>query len=49
VIDRFCRIAEGTEIRFDQEADRRAGFFVTESGITLVSPDMLGQDVNHIR
>ena len=49
VIDRFCQLAEGTTIGFDAEADRRAGYFVTESGITLVSPDMLGQDVNHIR
>lgn len=49
VVDRFCQLAEGTEIGFDPEADRRAGYYVTESGITLVSPDMLGQDVNHIR
>ncbi len=49
VVDRFCLLAEGTVIGFDPEADRRAGFHVTESGITLVSPDMLGQDVNHIR
>ena len=49
VIDRFCQLAEGTTIGFDAEADRRAGYYVTESGITLVSPDMLGQDVNHIR
>jgi glucose-1-phosphate adenylyltransferase len=49
VIDRFCQIAEGTVVGFDPDADRRAGFHVTESGLTLVSPEMLGQDVNRIR
>ena len=49
VIDRFCRIAEGTVIGYDAEADRAAGFFVSEGGITLVSPEMLGQDVNQVR
>lgn len=49
VIDRFCQIDEGTRIGFDAEADRRAGFYVTESGITLVSPEMLGQSINRIR
>jgi glucose-1-phosphate adenylyltransferase len=49
VVDRFCQLAEGTVIGFDPEADRRAGFYVTESGVTLVSPDMLGQDTNRVR
>ncbi len=49
VIDRYCQIAEGTEIGVDLAADRRAGFHVTEGGVTLVTPEMLGQDVNHIR
>ncbi|MBK1724553.1 glucose-1-phosphate adenylyltransferase [Thiocystis violacea] len=49
VVDRFCQIEEGTEIGVDPEADRRAGFFVSESGITLVTPEMLGQDANHVR
>lgn len=49
VIDRFCQIAEGTEIGYNQEADLAAGFFVTEKGITLVSPEMLGQDINPVR
>jgi glucose-1-phosphate adenylyltransferase len=49
VIDRYCQIAEGTEIGVDRAADRRAGFHVTEGGVTLVTPEMLGQDVNHIR
>jgi glucose-1-phosphate adenylyltransferase len=49
VIDRFCRIAEGTVIGYDPAADRAAGFLVSEGGVTLVSPEMLGQDVNQVR
>jgi glucose-1-phosphate adenylyltransferase len=49
IIDRFCSIPEGTAIGFDPEADRAAGYYVTESGITLVSLEMLGQQINFIR
>jgi glucose-1-phosphate adenylyltransferase len=49
VIDRFCEIHEGTVIGYDPDADRAAGYYVTPSGITLVSPEMLAQSTNHIR
>jgi glucose-1-phosphate adenylyltransferase len=49
VIDRWCRIAPGTRIGFDQVADAAAGFHVSEGGITLVTPDMLGQATNRLR
>jgi hypothetical protein len=26
-----------------------AGFYVTEGGVTLVSPEMLNQEVNYVR
>ena len=42
VIDNYCRIAPGMRIGVDLEADRKR-FHVTESGITLVYPEMLGQ------
>ncbi len=42
VIDNYCRIAPGMRIGVDPEADRKR-FHVTESGITLVYPEMLGQ------
>jgi len=48
VIDKHCRLPEGTEIGVDPAADRKR-FFVTERGITLVTPDMLGQQVHHLR
>ncbi len=49
VIDRFCEIKEGTIIGYDPEADRAAGFHVSEGGITLVSPEMLSQNINQVR
>ena len=42
VIDKRCRIPEGMVIGEDAEEDRRR-FFVTPRGITLVTPEMLGQ------
>ena len=42
VIDKGCRIREGTIIGEDAEADR-ARFHVTPAGVTLVTPSMLGQ------
>ncbi len=49
ILDRYCHIEEGSVIGLDPEADRRAGFLVSEGGVTLVTPEMLSQDANHIR
>lgn len=46
VLDRGCRVPEGTQIGFDADADR-ARFRVTEEGVVLVTPEMLGQDFHH--
>jgi glucose-1-phosphate adenylyltransferase len=48
VIDKNCRLPEGARIGVDPEEDRRR-FHVTPSGITLVTPDMLGHPVHHLR
>jgi glucose-1-phosphate adenylyltransferase len=48
VMDKHCRVPEGMSIGFDVEADRRR-FHVSENGITLVTPEMLGQQAHHIR
>ena len=47
VIDKGVAIAEGTKIGVDPAADRQR-FHVTERGITLVTPDMLGQSLHRI-
>ncbi len=48
VIDRGCQIADHTVIGVDPEADGKR-FFRTERGITLVTPDMLGQPLHTVR
>ncbi len=48
VVDKRCRIPAGMVIGYNAEEDRKR-FHVTAKGITLVTPDMLGQRVHHIR
>jgi glucose-1-phosphate adenylyltransferase len=48
IVDRYCRIPEGLAVGLDPEADRRR-FLVTERGVTLVTPEMLGQRVHQMR
>lgn len=48
VIDEGCQIPEGTVIGEDRAQDE-ARFLVTEQGIVLVTPDMLGQTLHHVR
>ncbi|WP_228285824.1 MULTISPECIES: glucose-1-phosphate adenylyltransferase [unclassified Marinobacter] len=46
VIDRGCRIPEGTRIGYDTEQDAKR-FYVSPKGIVLVTPEMLEQDYPH--
>ena len=48
VIDKHCRLPPGTKVGVDPEEDRRR-FHVTEKGIVLVVPEMLGQNIHHLR
>jgi glucose-1-phosphate adenylyltransferase len=45
VIDKGCILPEGFQAGFDPAEDRRR-FHVSEKGITLVTPDMLGQKLH---
>lgn len=49
IIDRGAVVANGTIIGEDHDADRQRGFRVTDSGLTLVTPEMLGQDLHFTR
>jgi len=49
IVDRGAVIAPGTVIGEDEDADRERGFRITESGIRLVTPDMLGQHLHFTR
>lgn len=48
VIDKGCQIPEGTVIGENPEEDAKR-FHVTPAGITLVVPEMLGQQLHHVR
>ncbi len=48
VIDKGSHIPEGMQIGVNPEEDRKR-FYVSEKGITLVTPDMLGQSLHHSR
>jgi glucose-1-phosphate adenylyltransferase len=48
VIDRGCDIPEGTHIGVDPGADAER-FYVTEKGVVLVTAEMLGQVLHHVR
>ncbi|MBS8239155.1 glucose-1-phosphate adenylyltransferase [Marinobacter lipolyticus] len=46
IIDRGCRIPDGTKIGVNADDDRER-FYVSPKGIVLVTPSMLGQDYPH--
>ncbi|PVV21429.1 MAG: glucose-1-phosphate adenylyltransferase [gamma proteobacterium symbiont of Ctena orbiculata] len=48
VIDRGCDIPEGTIIGEDPDQDGER-FYVSEKGVVLVTPEMLGQVIHHVR
>ena len=48
VIDKGCQVPAGTVIGEDPEQDAER-FYVTPGGIVLVTPEMLGQELHHVR
>jgi glucose-1-phosphate adenylyltransferase len=48
VIDKGCKIPEGMQIGVNLDEDRKR-FYVSEKGITLITPEMLGQSIHHGR
>jgi len=48
VVDKGCHIPEGMEVGFDREKDAQR-FYVTDRGVTLITPEMLGQYIHHVR
>jgi glucose-1-phosphate adenylyltransferase len=47
VVDQGCRIPPGMRAGIDPEEDRKR-FHVTDKGITLITPAMLGQNLRHL-
>jgi len=48
IIERGCVIPEGTVIGRDAARDAER-FYVTERGVVVVTPEMLGQELHHVR
>ncbi|NNG14287.1 MAG: glucose-1-phosphate adenylyltransferase, partial [Gammaproteobacteria bacterium] len=48
VIDKGCEIPDGTVIGENDLEDRK-NYYVTPNGVVLVTPDMLGQELHHVR
>lgn len=48
VVDKGVTIPEGMQVGVDPESDRRR-FHVTERGVTLITPEMLGQTLHQLR
>ncbi|WP_455197184.1 glucose-1-phosphate adenylyltransferase [Kaarinaea lacus] len=48
VIDKGCKIPDEMEIGIDLEKDRER-FHVSPEGVVLVIPEMLGQELHHVR
>ena len=48
VIDRGCIIPPQTQIGYDRSADADR-FYISPQGIVLVTPEMLGQELHHVR
>jgi glucose-1-phosphate adenylyltransferase len=49
IIDRGTILKDGMVIGEDAKEDRARGFRVTDSGLTLVTADMLGQQLHFTR
>ncbi len=48
VVDKLCKIPPGLVAGMDPDQDRKR-FFVTDKGVTLITPEMLGQKAHHVR
>jgi glucose-1-phosphate adenylyltransferase len=48
VVDSHCRLPEGLVVGLNPAEDRRR-FHLTDRGVTLIIPEMLGQQIHHLR
>jgi glucose-1-phosphate adenylyltransferase len=48
VVDKHCRIPPGLKVGLDVDEDR-SRFHVTQRGVTVIIPEMLGQTIHHQR
>jgi glucose-1-phosphate adenylyltransferase len=43
IIDKHCVLPDGFAAGIDADADRARGFHVSPAGVTLLTPEMIGQ------
>src|SRR3989338_5779195 len=48
IVDKGCKIPEGLEVGVNPDEDRKR-FHVSPNGVTLITPEMLGQKVHSLR
>ena len=48
IIDKNCELPDDTVIGEDPDADAER-FYVSPNGVVLVTPEMLGQEIHHVR
>jgi len=48
VVDRYCTLPEGFTAGIDPAQDRKR-FAVTDRGVTLITPELLGNAIHHLR
>lgn len=48
LVDKYCKLPPGFVAGVDPDEDRER-FFVTDKGVTLIVPEMLGQRIHHLR
>ena len=48
IVDKHCKLPDGFIAGLDAAQDRARGFHVTESGVTLITPEMLGQRIHRV-
>jgi glucose-1-phosphate adenylyltransferase len=48
VVDKGCLIPPGTQIGVNPEEDAKK-YYISPEGVTLVIPEMLGQELHHVR
>ena len=48
IVDKHCQLPDGFSAGLNADQDRARGFHVTANGVTLITPEMLGQRIHRV-
>ena len=48
IVDKHSKLPDGFSAGLDAAHDRARGFHVTDNGVTLITPEMLGQRIHRV-